>query len=222
MIIQTYAFDVYGTLIDTNGVLEQLRHIVKDQAEEVSAIWRRKQLEYSFRRGLMQQYVPFPQVTAEALDYALAVRGINCTPSDRQSLLDVYQRLPAFPDALVALERLAAGDQQLYAFSNGPKAVVTALLQQAQLLPFFAGVVSVETTKVFKPSPLVYQHFAQTTKTPIAQCALVSGNPFDILGAKAAGMRGIWVQRDLQKIFDPWGQQPDRVIRSLSEIGEKR
>lgn len=219
MPIQTYAFDVYGTLIDTNGVLEQLRQIFPEQAKAISTTWRRKQLEYSFRRGLMQQYIPFPQVTAEALDYALASEQVKCTTADRQTLLDAYQTLPAFPDAVVTLERLAAlGDQQLYAFSNGPQEVVTALLRQAKLLPYFAGVVSVESTRVFKPSPVVYQHFAQTAKTSIAQCALVSGNPFDVLGAKAAGMKGIWVQRDPQTVFDPWGQQPDQVISSLNQL----
>ncbi len=64
MPIQTYAFDVYGTLIDTNGVLDALRKITGDQAEQISAVWRNKQLEYSFRRGLMQKYIPFPLLTA--------------------------------------------------------------------------------------------------------------------------------------------------------------
>lgn len=218
MPIQTYAFDVYGTLIDTNGVLDVLRQITGDQAEQISAVWRSKQLEYSFRRGLMQKYSPFPLVTAAALNYALAVHKVQLTEGEYQILLDSYQNLPAFPDALAALKALAKGSQKLFAFSNGPQSVVHQLLEQAQLLPYFHGIVSVEATQVFKPSPIVYQHFAQTTQTAIAACALVSGNSFDVLGAKAAGMQGIWVQRDKQTVFDPWEESPDRVIENLGAL----
>ena len=48
----TIAFDVYGTLIDTDGVVSQLREWIGSQADVFSQTWRSKQLEYSFRRGL--------------------------------------------------------------------------------------------------------------------------------------------------------------------------
>lgn len=216
--ITTYAFDVYGTLINTDGVLTQLRSTIGEQAAAISATWRSKQLEYSFRRGLMQQYVPFPQVTAEALDYALALHDVQLTDMARDNILAAYSTLPAFPDAVTALQRLGESRQKIYAFSNGPQFVVTALLRQAGLLPYFAGVVSVEATQTFKPSPRVYQHFARTTQTAIEQCALVSGNTFDVLGAQAAGMRGIWVRRDPDTVFDPWERGADQVVESLEEL----
>ena len=50
----TLAFDVYGTLIDTNGVVDLLEKFIGDKAKAFSATWRDKQLEYSFRRGHMQ------------------------------------------------------------------------------------------------------------------------------------------------------------------------
>ncbi|RMF46291.1 MAG: haloacid dehalogenase type II, partial [Deltaproteobacteria bacterium] len=50
----TLAFDVYGTLIDTHGVLTALEKLVGDKALAFSNSWRDKQLEYSFRKGLMQ------------------------------------------------------------------------------------------------------------------------------------------------------------------------
>ena len=84
--ISAYAFDVYGTLIDTNGVLDKLREYTEDQAEGISTVWRAKQLEYSFRRGLMQQYVPFPEITAQALDYALTAHKVNLSIANRQDM----------------------------------------------------------------------------------------------------------------------------------------
>ena len=55
----TLGFDVYGTLIDTAGVTEALKQYAGENAAAFSSLWRDKQLEYSFRRALMQNYVPF-------------------------------------------------------------------------------------------------------------------------------------------------------------------
>ena len=52
----TIGFDVYGTLIDTHGVVVVLREHLGERAAQFSSLWRDKQLEYSFRRGLMQNY----------------------------------------------------------------------------------------------------------------------------------------------------------------------
>jgi 2-haloacid dehalogenase len=68
----TLAFDVYGTLIDTGGVMVLLGKYVGDKAPEFSRVWREKQLEYSFRRGLMQNYENFALCTTNALDYTSA------------------------------------------------------------------------------------------------------------------------------------------------------
>ena len=216
--VTAYAFDVYGTLIDTNGVLAKLQDYAAEQAASVSAVWRAKQLEYSFRRGLMQQYVPFPKITAQALDYSLAVHQLHLSAADRQDIIGAYAVLPAFPDAQKALEQLHRQSVALFAFSNGPQAVVTGLLDQAGILPYFEQVVSVEATQVFKPSPLVYQHFAASAQRPVQECALISGNPFDVLGAKATGLQGIWVKRNPGTVFDTWEVEPDQTISSLLEL----
>lgn len=52
---KTFALDVYGTLIDPHAVAASLEAHVGDQAAWFSEIWRGKQLEYSFRRGLMAE-----------------------------------------------------------------------------------------------------------------------------------------------------------------------
>ncbi len=67
----TIAFDVYGTLIDTHGVVSKLHKILGDRAEVFSHTWRKKQLEYSFRQGLMQNYKNFAVYTSHALGRAL-------------------------------------------------------------------------------------------------------------------------------------------------------
>jgi len=49
----TLGFDVYGTLIDTAGVTAALKPFARELAPAFSNLWREKQLEYSFRRGLI-------------------------------------------------------------------------------------------------------------------------------------------------------------------------
>jgi len=53
------AFDIYGTLIDPHGVVDELRQLLGDKAPEFSRVWREKQLEYTWRRGLMRRYEDF-------------------------------------------------------------------------------------------------------------------------------------------------------------------
>jgi 2-haloacid dehalogenase len=65
----TLGFDVYGTLIDTHGIIVTLERFIGSKAAEFSRAWRDKQLEYSFRRGLMQNYENFAVCTGNAFDY---------------------------------------------------------------------------------------------------------------------------------------------------------
>ena len=64
----TLAFDVYGTLIDTHGIISILHELIGDKAKDFSKTWRAKQLEYSFRRGLMQNYENFSVCTSQEHD----------------------------------------------------------------------------------------------------------------------------------------------------------
>ena len=122
----TLGFDVYGTLIDTAGITDALRKYAGEDAAAFSTLWRDKQLEYSFRRGLMQNYQHFAVCTRNALDYVCNVLGYEISSADRDELMAQYRILPAFPDVLEALPKLQQGDFKLFAFSNGRKSDVCA------------------------------------------------------------------------------------------------
>jgi len=212
------AFDVYGTLIDTQGVLDALQQVMGDTAPAFSKLWREKQLEYSFRRGLMRDYVDFSVCTRNALDYACLALKQPLEEEIRNNLMAVYKTLPAFPDALAGLEAAKAAGLPCYAFSNGSAAAVEGLLQHAGIRDYFEGVISVETLQTFKPNPDVYQHLLDTADVSAANAWLISGNPFDVLGALNHGMKAAWVKRSDEAIFDPWGPVPTIVINSLEQL----
>ena len=214
----TLAFDVYGTLIDTHGVIAALRPHAGRRAAEVSRAWRDRQLEYSFRRGLMKRYESFAVCTSQALDHTCAQFGLRLGHEERGKLLEAYGTLPAFPDAREGLAMTRETGFRLFAFSNGRADAVEALLAQAGLRDFFLGVVSVDEVRSFKPDPAVYAHFLQRAGTTGAEAWMISSNPFDVLGALNAGLRAAWVRRSPEAQFDPWGIQPTLTVASLTEL----
>jgi 2-haloacid dehalogenase len=214
----TIAFDVYGTLIDTAGIVTALKKLVGERAGAFSDLWRSKQLEYSFRRGLMQNYRDFSVCTSNALDFCCETLQVEMSNDKRAGLLEAYRYLPAFADAEQGLERLKAAGCRLYAFSNGKPDDVRNLLQQARIDHYLEGVVSTDEIKSFKPNPAVYAHFLRQAGACGADAWLISGNPFDVIGAISAGMRGAWVKRSPQAVFDPWEIQPTLTVGSIVEL----
>ena len=217
----TLAFDVYGTLINTHGVLTTLEELVGDQAKAFSNTWRDKQLEYSFRKGLMQNYETFAVCTSQALDYTCAYYGTDLSDEQKQELMILYRILPAFDDVKEGLNRLKEAGFRLYAFSNGAADALEVLLNNAGIRDPFLGVVSVDDIKSFKPNPAVYSHFLRQSKSTGGSAWLISSNPFDVIGAISAGMKSAWVQRSPDAVFDPWGIEPTITVSSLAELDQK-
>ena len=217
----TLAFDVYGTLIDTQGVLKELEKQVGDRAPEFSRTWREKQLEYSFRRGLMQRYEDFARCTKDALRYTSSLMKVPLGGGAEESILSAYKTLPAFPDVREGLIRLQSAGFRMFAFSNGLAGAVDQLLANAGIRGYFHDVVSVDEVGTFKPSPVVYGHFLNRAGTVAAQAWLISSNPFDVIGAVSSGMRAAWVQRSPEAVFDPWGIDPTITVSTVAELADK-
>ncbi len=216
----TLGFDVYGTLIDTSGVAMALEPLAGLKTQAFTALWRDKQLEYSFRRGLMQNYLHFAACTRHALDYCCQALGVEMTASDKDTLMAHYKVLPAYDDAQVALDQLQRAGYRLFAFSNGRAEDVAGLLKHAGIDGYFLDVVSTDEIKSFKPNPAVYAHFLRRTNASVHQAWLISGNPFDVIGAISAGLRGAWVQRSEKAVFDPWELQPTLIVPDLGQLQE--
>lgn len=211
-------FDIYGTLVDPLEMQRHLRGLLGEQAEPFAALWREKQLEYTFRRGLMRRYISFDRCTAQALQYVVRALGVDVSEADQARLLARYQELQAFPDAIPAVESVKAAGHTAVAFSNGVEATVRTLLDHAGILPHLDAVISVDDVRTFKPDPAVYAYLARRASHPMGETWLVSGNPFDVIGAKAAGLRAAWVRRNPDTVFDPWGIDPDLIVTDLRAV----
>lgn len=190
-------FDAYGTLFDVAGAAraaavepgqERLASLWPRLAED----WRRKQLEYTWLRTLMQDHADFATVTADGLDWALAAHGLT-DPGLRTRLLALYAELPAYPEAPAMLASLRARGIPTAILSNGSPAMLTAATTSAGLT--LDALLSVETVGRYKPDAAVYTlattHFACTP----AEILFVSSNGWDVAGAAHFGFRTVWVNR---------------------------
>ena len=217
----TLGFDVYGTLIDTHGIIAVLEKFAGDKAAAFSRAWRDKQLEYSFRRGLMQNYENFAVCTGNAFDYTAALMNVRFSQSDKDEVIAAYRTLPAFDDVAEGLERARQSGYRMFAFSNGSADAVETLLKNAGIREYFIGVVSTDEMKSFKPNPGVYSHFLRRAGSPGSDAWLISSNPFDVIGAVSAGMRAAWIRRSPEALFDPWGIAPTITVSSLLDLSRQ-
>ncbi|HEV2091781.1 MAG TPA: haloacid dehalogenase type II [Rubrobacter sp.] len=217
---EALAFDMYGTLVDPLRIWKQLeRYLPDEDALRVAEVWRQKQLEYTFRLTAMERYEDFEEVTRKSLDYALAAAGRELEAEGKEALMAQYNDLEKFPDVEAGLERFIEVGHEMVVFSNGTPAMLDALMDREGFRAYFKGAVSVDEVRVYKPSPKVYRHVAQRLGRPIGEVRLVSSNPFDDIGAEAAGMRAAWVDRS-DGLFDTLGPPPEMVVGTLTELAD--
>jgi 2-haloacid dehalogenase len=216
---EALAFDMYGTLVDPIGITRELERYLPQEASHVSGVWRQKQLEYTFRLTAMGRYEDFERVTRKALDYALATAGRELGSEQKDDLMARYNDLERFADVEPGLEILKEAGHAMVVFSNGAPHMLEALMDAAELRPYFQGFISVDEVKIYKPSPETYRHVARRLERPIGEVRLVSSNPFDDVGAEAAGMRAAWVDRSGGP-FDTLGSPPELVVGTLTELAD--
>jgi len=215
------ALDVYGTLVDPAGMALRLGASFGARAPVAAQLWREKQLEYTFRRALMRKYADFDVCTLQALRYVSASLSVTLDEAEEHALLEAYLHLPAFTDVRDGLAMLRRAGYRLVALTNGTLHSARSVLQNAGISEFLEDVLSVEPIATFKPDPAVYALLEKLSAGRAEPAWLVSGNPFDVIGAKAAGLRAAWLRRDPQRIFDPWEFSPDLVVRNLEELCQK-
>src|SRR5690606_18409939 len=129
--IEACVFDAYGTLFDFNSAAARCRDALGNQADALSAMWRTKQISYTWLRGLMGRHADFWHVTGDALDFCLETLGIQ-DAGLRARLMDCYLDIEAFPEVAGVLERLKAGGMKTAILSNGTPHMLDAAVSHAR------------------------------------------------------------------------------------------
>ena len=239
MTIKAVVFDAYGTLFDIQSVAAITDQAYPGYGEIVTQIWRIKQLEYTWLRSLMRRYEDFSVVTRDSLAYTLRCLGLKNDAAVFDRIMDKYLHLDPYPDALATLAALQ--DRKLAILSNGSSDMLNALVRNSGMDRVLDATISVDSRKIFKPSPDAYSLIESTLGIARADVLFVSSNPWDACGAKAFGLKVAWIERvtpeamaracetsdlvppltmfkALRTQMDELGCEPDHRIGALAEL----
>ena len=187
-------FDAYGTLFDVHSAVQRHAAAIGPEAAALSALWRVKQLEYSWVLSLIGRYESFWSLTEQALDFALA-RHPTVDRSLRAPLLDAYRDLDAYPEVPGTLQRLQAAGIRTAIFTNGNQDMVDRAVASAGIGPCLDAVLSVDEAGIFKTAPQSYRIVLDRLRVAPDKVVFCSSNRWDVAGARAFGFTPVWVNR---------------------------
>lgn len=214
--IKACVYDAYGTLFDVHSAVGKHRVRLGKKADSVSNTWRMKQLEYTWLRSLMETHADFWQVTREALEYAFDTHDVD-DPELMTDLMDAYLHLECYPEVKDTLTKLQQSGTKNVILSNGSPMMLEAAVQNSGIGALIDQILSVETIKIFKPSPRVYQIAVDQLGIQANEISFQSSNAFDVAGSASFGFQVAWINR--------FGQKKERLpagataeLKSLSEL----
>ncbi len=214
--IKACVFDAYGTLFDYASAAARCRDAIGSGFERFNALWREKQLQYTWLRALQGAHADFWQVTGDALDFTMQTLDLGDAIL-RDRLMKLYLELDTFPEVKDTLVRLKAAGIRTAILSNGSPAMLRAVVEHNGIGDLLDGVYSVEEAGVFKTHPKVYGLAVQRLGLDRSAIAFQSANAWDAYAASAFGMRVVWCNR--------YGQCPERLpgkpdfeVKSLAQL----
>jgi 2-haloacid dehalogenase len=214
--IRACVFDAYGTLFDYASAAAACRDALGDRVASLTAVWRDKQLQYSWLRSLQGRYTDFEELTRDALEFALTTLRLE-DPALRARLMGLYSSLECFPEVPATLARLKAAGMKTAILSNGSRQMLAATITHAGIGHLVDAVLSVDEVRVYKPHRRVYQLAVDRLGLAPEAIAFQSSNGWDAYAASAFGMRVVWCNRYAQ-VPERLPGQPDLEIRSLAEL----
>jgi 2-haloacid dehalogenase len=237
--IKAVVFDAYGTLYDIQSVAAVTEEAFPGYGEMITQVWRIKQLEYTWLRSLMRRYEDFSVITRDSLAYTLRILGLKHGHGAFERIMDKYLHLDLYPDANATLAAMRG--RKLAILSNGNTDMLNTLVRNSGLDRVLHATISIDSQRIFKPSPDAYSLIEMRLGVPPAEVLFVSSNPWDACGAKAFGLNVAWIERvtpeamalacarndliapltlfkAIRMQMDELGLEPDYRIRALAEL----
>jgi len=208
------AFDI----IETCFSLESMEHRLANHGvpKDVLHVWFAAALRDCFALAATSTFVPFASVIEAALQTELTRRQLPLPAVTVRHILDGFSELEPHIDTAITFADLERAGFRLVAVSNGSAAATESLLSRSGLRDVIDDVVSVDAVKQFKPRKEVYLHAAAVTGVEPAEMMLVAAHPWDIHGAKTAGLLAAFIARGQQ--FPATMHKPDIAVQSLTDL----
>jgi 2-haloacid dehalogenase len=135
----------------------------------------------------------------------------------RTRLMELYFVLDAFPEVAEVLQRLRDGGMKTAILSNGTPSMLIAAVRRAGLERLLDPLLSVDSLRIYKPHPSVYQLAVDQLHIPAERICFLSANGWDASGAAHFGLRVVWINR-LRAPKEMLPGAPEAEIRSLAEL----
>lgn len=209
-------------VLDVNETMSDLSHLRK-LIEEAGLPWTLVDLWFAhvlrdgFALATVEEEAPFAEIAAHGLK--------QLAPDLSDELVATFVRsfgqLPLHRDVAPGLRALARQGMPVVTLSNGSASVAEALLERDGLRDLVGQVLSVEGAGAWKPAPAAYQVALRACGLDDpADAALVAVHPWDLHGAKRAGLRTIWVNRH-GAAYPTHFARPDLTVRSFEHLAQE-
>lgn len=215
------AFDVYDTLLDREAALVPALGDVLAGTEYDPGIFLRRYLAMHFRDSLIDSllpgpHTPFKVISRRALSYRLEEAGVEYTDGDVRGIIDQWNRLKPYREVDTALDRL--GDEYaLVGLSNGDPDMLAAVTPNFEVE--LDAMISVAKAGAYKPHPAPYRRLLDRLDVAAHEVLFVTAHTFDLVGAKAIGMRGGYLNRH-DTPFGGWPHRPDVRVRTGTDLAD--
>lgn len=198
--LRAVAFDAYGTLFDVYSVSALAERLFPASGEALTALWRLKQIEYTWLRTLSGRYKPFLAVTGDALRFAARKLDLAMSDGQHRELMSQYACLTPFPENLGALKALRELGVPLAVLSNGTPDMLAAAIRSAGMDGIFDHVLSVDAVRQYKTSDAAYGLGPKALGCSAREILFVSSNGWDACGATWFGYTTFWINRSGQPV----------------------
>lgn len=191
-------FDAYSALLMLEDSMVPIVQKVINQ-EEVDSLaffrlWRTRQWDYVLLSSNLEKgYHSYEYLTRATLLYTMKKFNLSLTQEEQDELVEGWSHMKAWPEAKAVLDEIQRRGYKIGILSNGDEKMLRPLIESTGIQ--FDEIFCAEQAKAYKPNPAIYG-------LPFERCGYgkeevlhVAGSPFDLMGAKSAGIFCAWSNR---------------------------
>jgi 2-haloacid dehalogenase len=187
--------DVNETLTDMRPLAGRLQDV--GAPAHLLATWFASVLRDGIALSAAGGYAPFPDLGAAVLADLLAGQiepGRDPAQAAAHVLAGLAQ-LPLHPDVAPGIARMRECGLRVVALTNGLADSTAGVLRAGGIADHLEHCLSVEAVERWKPAPEPYLYAARTCGVAPGEMVLAAVHPWDVDGARRAGLRAAWINR---------------------------
>lgn len=214
---EVVVFDVNETLSDMSPLAERFSAVGAPSA--LMQTWFAALLRDGFALTAVGENPAFAEVGSGVLRGVLTpVAALNRDVDDAvHHVMAGFGELALHPDVAGGLQLLGEAGIRMVTLTNGSTSLSQKMFETAGVARHFERLLSVEDAGAWKPDRRAYAYAAEQCGTSLDAMLLIAVHPWDIDGAKRAGMRAAWLDRRGTP-YPAHFTQPDLQGRTLGEV----